>query len=208
MCADQTTDTPSRHFRNLGKALVILRELRHMSQRRLARSTHGSTSQLSKYETGKALPKLETIERFLDALDITSLDLFYMMAHIDGWERRIDEKQGVWVLPGSGILTTRVSRSLREIVENLFAIQSEFVSERLQRVVVNEGPGGGKTIPELSGTAPRFVEIEQGFRITLPEDLRLALRVKPGDLLGFEMIGETIRVSKLDKSSEEADSGE
>ena len=65
MCADQTTDTSSRHFRNLGRALVILRELRHTSQRALARSTHGSTSHLSKYETGKALPKLETIERFL-----------------------------------------------------------------------------------------------------------------------------------------------
>jgi transcriptional regulator with XRE-family HTH domain len=119
MCADQTTDTPSRHFRNLGKALVILRELRHTSQRTLARSTHGSTSQLSKYETGKALPKLETLERFLDALDIQALDLFYLMAHIDGWERRIAERQEVWGLPGNGILTTQVSRSLREIVENL-----------------------------------------------------------------------------------------
>lgn len=128
---------------------MILRELRHTSQRALARSTHGSTSHLSKYETGKALPKLETIERFLDVLDIQALDLFYLMAHLDGWERRIAEKQGVWVLPGSGILTARVSRSLREIVENLFAIQSVFVVERLQRVAVNEGSGGGEIVPEL-----------------------------------------------------------
>jgi transcriptional regulator with XRE-family HTH domain len=136
-------DAPSRHFRNLGKALVIIRELRHTSQRALARSAGGSTSQLSKYETGKALPKLETIEKFLGVLDITALDLFYMMAQIDGWEKRIAGGGELWVpLSGNGLLTTTVSNASRQVIESLFVIQAEFVTERVQRV--REGMKEGK----------------------------------------------------------------
>jgi transcriptional regulator with XRE-family HTH domain len=197
MCADQTSEPPfSRHFRNLGKALILLRELRHQSQRAVAHASGASTSQLSRYETGKILPKLETIENILDVLAIAPVDLFYLVALIDGWERRVGEDGDFRLpFPGSGLLTPSAFSASQKIIESLFTIQAEFVSERIGR-----GRGGleeDSVAPGLEGLPPRFAEIEKSYRISLPEDIRVALRVQPGDLLGFEVVDGAVRISKL-----------
>ncbi len=54
-------------FDHLGKALSLLRSLRGMSQGRVARSAGLGKSQLSKYESGRELPKLDSLARILGA---------------------------------------------------------------------------------------------------------------------------------------------
>jgi len=64
-------------FAELGRTLRDLREAIGLTQAALARKAGVGKSQLSKYEQGKELPKLETLERLLTALGADPLTLFY-----------------------------------------------------------------------------------------------------------------------------------
>lgn len=65
-------------FERLGLTLKVLRELSGMSQAALAQKARLGKSQLSKYESGRELPKLDSLGRILAALDATPLQLFYL----------------------------------------------------------------------------------------------------------------------------------
>jgi transcriptional regulator with XRE-family HTH domain len=62
-----------------GKTLRLLREIRGLSQARLAREAKLGKSQLCKYENDKELPKLDSLARITCALGINMLDFFYTM---------------------------------------------------------------------------------------------------------------------------------
>jgi transcriptional regulator with XRE-family HTH domain len=64
-------------FKQVGSALRLVREERGLSLARLAVLSSSGKSQLSKYENGKELPKLDSLARILDALDVEPLTLFY-----------------------------------------------------------------------------------------------------------------------------------
>ena len=64
-------------FECLGLCLRTFRELAGRSQASLAREAGIGKSQLSKYETGKELPKLESLGKVLAVLDISPLTFFY-----------------------------------------------------------------------------------------------------------------------------------
>src|ERR1700709_141250 len=66
-------------FQNLGKALALVRELRGKTQAQVARAAGVGKSQLSKYENGKELPKLDSLEKLLDALGVSAFDFFYTL---------------------------------------------------------------------------------------------------------------------------------
>ena len=68
-------------FAELGNTLRALRESRGFSQAELARRAGMGKSQVSKYERGKELPQLGSLERLLDALGAEPLTLFYT-AHL------------------------------------------------------------------------------------------------------------------------------
>ncbi|HEX4960018.1 MAG TPA: helix-turn-helix transcriptional regulator [Thermoanaerobaculia bacterium] len=70
-------------FRNMGTALTLLRELRGKSQARVSREACIGKSQLSKYENGKELPKLDSLEKVLKALQIGYFELFYTVHMLD-----------------------------------------------------------------------------------------------------------------------------
>lgn len=70
-------------FSNLGRTLSLLRELRGKSQARLAREAGIGKSQLSKYENGKELPKLDSLEKVLSALKVGYLEFFYTLYLVD-----------------------------------------------------------------------------------------------------------------------------
>ena len=70
-------------FANLGRALARLRDLRGKTQAAVARAAGIGKSQLSKYESGKELPKMESLERVLAALGFGQLDFFYTLLLID-----------------------------------------------------------------------------------------------------------------------------
>lgn len=68
-------------FAELGGTLRALRESKDLSQGELARRAGMGKSQVSKYEKGKELPKLDSLERLLEALEAEPLTLFYT-AHL------------------------------------------------------------------------------------------------------------------------------
>jgi transcriptional regulator with XRE-family HTH domain len=70
-------------FGNLGGALLRLRDRRGTSQTLVAREAGVGKSQLSKYENGKELPKLESLERVLGALGVGYLEFFRVLDVID-----------------------------------------------------------------------------------------------------------------------------
>jgi len=70
-------------FDHIGQALGLLRELRGKSQIRLSKEAGIGKSQLSKYETGKELPKLDSLEKVLDALKVDYFEFFYTLQLVD-----------------------------------------------------------------------------------------------------------------------------
>jgi transcriptional regulator with XRE-family HTH domain len=55
-------------FENVEPTLRFLRELKELSQKELAERARVGKSQLSKYENGRELPKLDSLERILNEL--------------------------------------------------------------------------------------------------------------------------------------------
>ncbi|HWN41137.1 MAG TPA: helix-turn-helix transcriptional regulator [Thermoanaerobaculia bacterium] len=80
-----------RMFGNFGRTLALLREMRGYSQLALSREARIGKSQLSKYENGRELPKLETLERVLSVLDIQPISFFYTVAMLDSLAGRLDD---------------------------------------------------------------------------------------------------------------------
>ncbi len=80
-----------RMFGNLGRTLALLREMRGYSQLALSREARIGKSQLSKYENGRELPKLETLERVLSVLGVQPISFFYTVAMLDGLVDRLDD---------------------------------------------------------------------------------------------------------------------
>jgi len=66
-------------FSNLGRTLTLLRGLRGLSQTALARRSGIGKSQLSKYESGKEKPKLESLSKLLTVLEIQPLQFFFAL---------------------------------------------------------------------------------------------------------------------------------
>lgn len=64
-------------FERLGLCLRTFRELSGKSQASVAREAGIGKSQLSKYENGKELPKLDSLRKVLAVLEISPLTFFY-----------------------------------------------------------------------------------------------------------------------------------
>lgn len=77
------TDGTEGMFANVGKALIRLRERTGLSQAAVARRAGCGKSQLSKYENGKELPKLDSLERVLTALGASYISFFWIVHTID-----------------------------------------------------------------------------------------------------------------------------
>lgn len=71
-------------FRNLGLALLVVRQLSGRTQVELARQAGFSKSQLSKYEKGKDLPKLDSLGRILEVLSLSPRAFFKVLDILDG----------------------------------------------------------------------------------------------------------------------------
>ena len=70
-------------FANLGPTLSLLRELRRMSQAQVAREARIGKSQISKYEKGKEQPKLDSLEKVLNALRVGYFEFFHTLYLVD-----------------------------------------------------------------------------------------------------------------------------
>ena len=79
-------------FERLGLCLRTFRELTGKSQASVAREAGIGKSQLSKYETGKELPKLDSLGKVLSVLEISPLTFFYGISVL---EKGFDPSFGV-----------------------------------------------------------------------------------------------------------------
>lgn len=76
-------------FQNLGPTLALCRDFSQLSQAELARKAGIGKGQLSKYESGRELPKLETLARLLAALYLSPSTFFNAMKSVrrlETWE--------------------------------------------------------------------------------------------------------------------------
>jgi transcriptional regulator with XRE-family HTH domain len=123
-------------FRNLGPALRLMREERGLSQSALARAAGIGKSQLSKYESGRERPKLDSLEKLLTVLSIRVADFFAVVSLIDRELARIDGRES----PGagepavvSGLLPEIVQKALVQIHQDLSSLQSALVVEAVRK---------------------------------------------------------------------------
>ena len=116
-------------FRHLGLTLALLRGLRRRSQTDVAREAGIGKSQLSKYEGGKELPKLDSLAKILDVLDVTPLGFFYTLDLI---ERRAKDVPiaGVSVADAS-VLFARSGEALSRLLEDTMRLHEVLAEERL-----------------------------------------------------------------------------
>jgi transcriptional regulator with XRE-family HTH domain len=70
-------------FQNIGKALAILRRKQSLSQAEFADLCGIGRAQLSRYEAGKELMKLHTLERMLRQLKVEPEDFFHFVRTLD-----------------------------------------------------------------------------------------------------------------------------
>jgi transcriptional regulator with XRE-family HTH domain len=116
-------------FANLGRALFLLRDLRRVSQAALARSAGIGKSQLSKYENGRELPKLDSLGKLLAKLGVGYLEFFYTMAMVDLREESIGEVPTLDA-PLAPRLTLDLNDDIDTAIERIIAQLN-----RLQRLV-------------------------------------------------------------------------
>ena len=115
-------------FSNLGRTLSLLRELRGKSQARVAREAGIGKSQLSKYENGKELPKLDSLEKVLSALKVGYFEFFYTLYLVD--RRAADLTRGdsfreEYVLPlarGESVLSDHTDQAFSQVVMDLLLL--------------------------------------------------------------------------------------
>lgn len=125
-------------FRNLGKTIVLLRELRSMSQAELAKAAGMGKSQVSKYERGKALPNLESLEKILEVLSLKPFDFFHTLAMIDRQEETLLEHLPVQLEPratvlAQSLLPDRVASALGSVLTGIFGLHAELVATMVDR---------------------------------------------------------------------------
>lgn len=88
-------------FKNLGRTLSLLRELRGKSQARVAREAGIGKSQLSKYENGKELPKLDSLEKVLNALKVGYFEFYYTLYLVDRRAADLERTSGEDSVPAT-----------------------------------------------------------------------------------------------------------
>jgi len=103
-------------FENLGRALLVLRVVRGLSQKELARQAGIRPNQISRYETGQVLPQLTQLDRLLKALRIGVVDFFLFFAQVNQLVAALDlpSTAGVEQAPEvQGMLRELVARQVR-----------------------------------------------------------------------------------------------
>jgi transcriptional regulator with XRE-family HTH domain len=132
-------------FAGLGVALKLLRELRGRTQADVARNSGVGKGQLSKYESGKELPKLQSLERILRELGVSQLAFFYLLHFVDERARTLatadDASELVWApLPDLEILSPDTTAAFKQLGGDLLDLHGKVHQDLLfRRARVLEG---------------------------------------------------------------------
>jgi transcriptional regulator with XRE-family HTH domain len=127
-------------FLNLGPTLRLLRESRGLSQAELARRAGLGKSQVSKYEKGKEVPKLGSLERLLRVLDCRQDAFFATLALLDTALSREPGRSLELAFPASGALApASLHEAFEASLSSLLALQRA-VFEALSAGAAREQP--------------------------------------------------------------------
>lgn len=129
-------------FRNLGSALRIVREQRLLSQAALAHAAGFGKSQLSKYESGKENPKLDSLEKIFIALNIHPLAFFTLLASLDRELDRLaapEDSQALELILSSGLLSEGVRTAFEALQSDLLRLHGAVVTDTVRAGI---GKGG------------------------------------------------------------------
>ncbi len=148
-----------RMFANLGRTLRLLRELRDESQGEVARQAGIGKSQLSKYENGKELPKLESLAKVLKVLRLGPYEFFYTMYMLDRREADLASSDAYptggqskmpaevrdrevlmrSLLPGSPLLPREMDKAFSRVYEDLLGVYRLVCEQRLSAGLAKSG---------------------------------------------------------------------
>jgi transcriptional regulator with XRE-family HTH domain len=116
-------------FMRAGSALRLIREERGLSIARLAELSSSGKSQLSKYENGKELPKLDSLARILDALGVEPLTLFYWA---DRLARSVSEADIADEMLRSAIRRDEGSRAFKELFDRALEAHRMYIEAKME----------------------------------------------------------------------------
>src|SRR5262249_13699245 len=128
-------------FRNLGHTLALLRDLRRLSQATVARRAGIGKGQLSKYESGKELPKLDSLEKVLTVLGVGAGGFFSLLAVVEDWVAALDREEKTAAaslpppLPGTGF--AEVDQAFKSTLCELLTLQRSVLEILMRGVGLN-----------------------------------------------------------------------
>jgi transcriptional regulator with XRE-family HTH domain len=160
-------------FHNLGNTLALIRHLRGKSQAQVACDAKIGKSQLSKYENGRELPRLDPLERLLKALGISIHELFFTLALVDERASSLSSPEGstqrlLLAVPrkGGALLlpeTEEAFYKLQSLVLDLYRlVYTELVFSRVPE------PASGGVWAEGIGTAGKPRGRKEGANVVRP----------------------------------------
>lgn len=116
-------------FENLGITIVLLRNLRGISQAKVAREAGIGKSQLSKYENGKELPKLDSLEKVLGALGIGYSEFFYTLQLVDTKAASLGETpvRPPVTTEGGTVVDAPTSEGFRRLIDDIFDLYGNVI---------------------------------------------------------------------------------
>jgi transcriptional regulator with XRE-family HTH domain len=126
-------------FERVGIAIRVLRELSGTSQAALARRAKIGKSQLSKYENGRELPKLDSLEKLLEALNVRPMMLFYLTDFLDriGTEDHILER--VLLTAESGALISKGEKeAFAKVIMDVMGLFGAQLETRMRSALQNQ----------------------------------------------------------------------
>jgi transcriptional regulator with XRE-family HTH domain len=125
-------------YKNLPRALTLIRELRGLNQAQVASRAGIGKSQMSRYEGGKELPRLDTLVTVLAALRVGIFEFWYIVHLIDSGEAQIDSNAGIlFTLPplllnGAGLMSTETDAAFKRLIEDVMKVYHQMNAERLR----------------------------------------------------------------------------
>jgi transcriptional regulator with XRE-family HTH domain len=143
-------------FANVGLTLSLLREVRGKSQAFLAREAGIGKSQLSKYENGKELPKLDSLEKVLNALKVGYFEFFYTLHLVDRRAADLAPAKGEAAAPraeplympplfsgGNSLLADPTDQAFSQVFADLMLLYRRLIEQMVL--------SSGKTTKEVKG---------------------------------------------------------
>jgi transcriptional regulator with XRE-family HTH domain len=146
-------DRPSTDmFKNLGPALILLRELRGLSQAEVARRAGVGKSRVSKYEKGRESPKLASLQRMLEVLDVRQDAFFSVVAFLDRLPEALSALPGAPVPPFAMVPSTAsflpLDEAFADSFKALFSLHRQMLEMFFNRLSRDSPVDPGATDPE------------------------------------------------------------